>query len=81
MKQLLSRLRSLLPGHPPAEVDEELSFHIEKQTQANIVAGMIPEEAHRQAMIAFGGVESTREACREQRPLSFLETLFYDVRY
>jgi len=81
LKQLLSRLRSLLPGHPPAEVDEELSFHIEKQTQANIVAGMIPEEAHRQAMIAFGGVESTREACREQRPLSFFETLFYDVRY
>lgn len=81
LKRLPSRLRSLLPGHPPAEVDEELRFHIDKQTEANIAAGMSPDEAHRQAVIVFGGVERAREACREQRPLSFFETLFYDVRY
>jgi hypothetical protein len=62
-------------------VDEELRFHIEKQTEANVAAGMAPDEAHRQAMIVFGGIERAREACHEQRPLSFFETAFYDVRY
>ena len=81
LRVMLQRLRSLLLGHPPTEVDEELRFHIEKQTEANLAAGMSQEEARRQAAIAFGGVESMREECGEQRPLSFLETALYDVRY
>ena len=81
LKRLLSRLRSLLSGHSRSEVDEELRFHIEKQIEANLAAGMTKEEPQRQAMIAFGGMESTREACHEQRPLSRLESSWYDVRY
>ena len=66
---MLKYLRSLLAGQARSELDAELRFHIEKQTEANLAAGMSLEEARRQAIIAFGGAESVREACHEQRRL------------
>jgi putative ABC transport system permease protein len=42
---------------------------------------MMPEEARRQAMIKMGGIESAKEAYREQRGLPLLETLWQDLRY
>jgi predicted permease len=66
---------------PHREIDEELEFHIEQQTQANIAAGMTPQESHRQAVIAFGGVERAREQTHEQRPGYLMETILQDVRY
>src|ERR1700743_538615 len=78
---LLQYLRSRLHGHSHCEVDEELQFHIEKRTEANPAVGMTPGEAHRQAMITFGGLESARGGCHDQRRLSFFETTWYDLRY
>jgi putative ABC transport system permease protein len=79
--ELQTRLRFLIARKTHREVDEELQFHLEQQTEANIAAGMPPQEARRQAIIAFGGVEHAREECREQRPGYFVETLLQDVRY
>src|SRR5207247_1065273 len=42
---------------------------------------MATDEARRQAMLAFGGVEKTREECRDVRPFKLLEDLVQDVRY
>ncbi len=81
LKRLRTRLRLLLAGKTHAEVDDELQFHLERQIEANVGAGMPPDEARRQAAIAFGGVERAREACREQRPAYWLETILQDVRY
>ena len=81
LTRLLNRMRSLLLGSRRCEVYEELQFHIAKQTEANLAAGMSADEAHRRAMIVFGGVESTREACNDQRSLSFFETVLYDMRF
>jgi predicted permease len=78
---LLARLRFLVTRKSHRDVDEELQFHLEQQVQTNIASGMTPQEARRQAGIAFGGVERTREQCREQRPGFFWETLFQDIRY
>src|SRR6266496_313777 len=50
------------------QFDEELKFHLEQQIQANLAAGMAPQEAHRQAIVVFGGVERAREQSHEQRP-------------
>lgn len=80
-KELLTRLRFLLVRKPHREVDEELQFHLEQQTEVNIAAGVTPQEARRQAMIAFGGVERAREQSHEQRPGYFIETLLQDIRY
>jgi putative ABC transport system permease protein len=81
LNELMTRLRFLLAPKARDEVDEELQFHLEQQTQANVSAGMSPEEARRQALIAFGGVERAREECSEQRPGFGMETLLQDVRY
>ena len=67
--------------HRDDSMNEELRFHIEQQTAANVAAGMAPEEARRQAVLQFGGVEGVRENCREQRRGFWLESLWADVRY
>ena len=46
-----------------AELESHLQLHIDD----NLRAGMTPEEARRQALIALGGVEATKEAYRDRR--------------
>jgi predicted permease len=62
------------------EVDAELAFHLDMQTQANIARGMAADEARRAAMYAFGGVDQTREAVRDAR-WTWLDSTWQDVRY
>jgi predicted permease len=62
-------------------MSEELRFHIEKQTAANISAGMTPAEARRHAKLQLGAVEGVKEECREERRGFWLETLWADIRY
>ncbi|HEV2289556.1 MAG TPA: ABC transporter permease [Candidatus Acidoferrales bacterium] len=63
------------------ELDEEVRFHVEHQIAANIAAGMSPEEARRAALRDFGGVESTKEDCRDMRNTNYLHDLAQDLRY
>ena len=81
LKQWLTRLRFLLAPKPHHEIDDEAQFHLEEQTKVNIAAGMTPEEARRQAVISFGGVESSKEQSHQQRPSFFIETVLQDIRY
>jgi predicted permease len=60
---------------------EEIAEHITLQTADNLRAGLSPAEAHRQAMLKFGGIETVREDYAEERRLLFFETLLQDVRY
>jgi putative ABC transport system permease protein len=81
LNELLTRIRFLLRRGSRREVDEEFQFHLERQVEANVAAGMSASEARRQAAIAFGGVERAREECREQRPGYSLETVLQDAGY
>jgi len=63
------------------ELRAELRFHVERQTAANIAAGLPPEEARRQAVLQLGALEGLKENCREQRRGFWLESLYADVRY
>jgi macrolide transport system ATP-binding/permease protein len=81
LKEWLTRLRYLLAPKPKREVDDELRFHIEQQTLANIAAGMTAQEGRRKAVIAFGGVESARAQSHAQRPSFFFGTLLQDATY
>src|SRR5690348_13836645 len=63
------------------ELDSELRFHVERQTAANLAAGMSPDEARRRAMLEFGGVEELKEECREMRNINWLHDFAQDVRY
>ena len=63
------------------EFDEEIESHIRLHIDNNLRAGMTPQEARRQAMTRLGAVEAAKEACRDQRGLPAVETLWRDVRY
>jgi putative ABC transport system permease protein len=63
------------------ELDEELAIHIEMETEKNIRAGMSPAEARRAALIAFGGVERTKERVRDARWTRWIEDLVADGRH
>ena len=81
MREFFSRLHFLIAPKPPAEMDEELRFHLEQSIESRIAAGIDSREARRQALIEFGGVERTREQCHEQRPGWWMGTVAQDVRY
>jgi putative ABC transport system permease protein len=81
MKEFLTRVRFFFLRRSPAELDEELQFHLEQATEFNLAAGIDPEEARRQARIQFGAVEAAREQSHEQKPGWWLGTLVQDVRY
>jgi predicted permease len=75
------RLRHLVLCREEKELDEELAFHLDRLTEEYIASGMPSVEARRQARIAFGGVERSRQHCRETRPGFWIEVLGQDVRY
>ena len=79
--EFLTRLRFFLSRKHRADLYDELQFHLEQSTRVNIARGMTPQEAHRQAVIEFGGVQLTREQCYEQRPGWQIERMFQDTRY
>ncbi|MGH9711967.1 MAG: ADOP family duplicated permease [Candidatus Acidiferrales bacterium] len=63
------------------DLTEEMRFHLEQQTSANIARGMTFDEARRQALLQLGAVDGLKEECREQRRGFWLETMWTDVRY
>src|SRR2546427_8978283 len=64
-----------------SELAAELRFHLEKQIELNIAAGMSPQDAHAAALRLFGGIEQIKEDCREVRGLTLIENFIQDVHY
>ncbi|HXW06402.1 MAG TPA: ABC transporter permease [Vicinamibacterales bacterium] len=62
-------------------LDEEIRFHIDRQTEKNLRAGMSADEARRQALIRFGGVDHTKERARDQFRAASIEDLVRDIRH
>ena len=63
------------------EFDSELRFHIDELTEKNIANGMSPDEAHRQAMLEFGGKEQMTEQLREVHQIPVLETMAMNLKF
>src|SRR5688572_8243113 len=63
------------------ELNDELQFHIEKETEKLLAAGIDPSEARRRARLAFGGVERIKDDTRDVHGVSWLETFASDLRY
>ncbi|HEX9893888.1 MAG TPA: permease prefix domain 1-containing protein, partial [Gemmatimonadales bacterium] len=79
---LLERLRALaFRGREERDMDEELRFHLEREAVERIRNGAEPEQARREALLAFGGVEQYKEAVRDARGTRPLEELAADLRY
>ena len=85
MKQirvLLARLAGLFRRDSlDRNMRQEFESHLQMHIDDNIRAGMDPEQARREALLKFGGMEATHEALRSaSRPLIF-ETAWQDARY
>ena len=79
---LLLRLRALrFRQAAESDLDDELQFHLEMEARKLRRGGMDDAAARRSARVGFGGVERTREECRDVRGLTTLENLGRDVRY
>ena len=76
------RLRTMLrASQVDQELDEELQYHIERQVQLNITAGMSPEDARYAALREFGGLEQRKEECRDARGMVLVDSVLQDIRY
>jgi putative ABC transport system permease protein len=74
---------SLLFARRAAEsrMNQEFRFHIEMETERLMRAkDLAPDEARRQALAAFGGVEKHKEALRDGRGLAWLGGLSLDLK-
>jgi len=63
------------------DMDAELRFHLETYSDDLMGNGVPWDEAFRRAHLEFGGLERAKEECRDARGITFLESLFQDIRY
>src|SRR5262249_34624000 len=76
------RLRSLFRrAEADQELDEELRDHLERKTEEYIAQGMTHEKAHRRARLDLDGFEQTKEKCRDQRRVNWIQDFFQDLRF
>src|ERR1051325_8896253 len=82
LSRLKRRLRALLSKDLMEQhLKEELHYHVERQTEQNVKQGMTLAEARHAALKDFGGIEQTKEHCREARGVKLFEDLWQDLRY
>ncbi|HEV8385177.1 MAG TPA: ABC transporter permease [Candidatus Acidoferrales bacterium] len=63
------------------DLAEEIESHLLLHVEDNLQAGMNAEDARREALLKFGGIESIKEQYRDRRSLPLLESLAQDLRY
>ena len=79
---LRTRLRALVRRQAAAlELDEEIRLHLELEAEQNRLRGMPPDEARRQAAIAFGGVDLAKESHRDALGIRWIEDSIADARF
>ena len=63
------------------EIEEELRAHLAVAAEQMESRGATPQHARRMASIDCGGVAQAAESMRDQRGLSWLTDLAFDLRY
>lgn len=80
--QIPAMLRALFRSNRvDADLADEMRFHVDRETQANIARGMSPDAARRAAHLSFGGVGVAQEQSRDDRPGALFRQLLRDVRF
>jgi len=81
MSRLIAYLRGIARRRRiDVEIDEELAFHVEQETERHIALGLSPADARREALIGIGGLTQTREASRLVRSTS-LDAIWRDLQH
>jgi putative ABC transport system permease protein len=76
------RLGGIFPSQRrERELADEIESHLQMHIEDNLRCGMTPERARREAILKLGGIEPTKQACRDRSTLPFIETLMQDLRF
>jgi predicted permease len=82
LSDLIFRVRAVFQRRTvEAELDNELRAHLANEIEKYKTAGFSSEEATRRARLTLGGLEQTKEECRDARGTRLLEDLLQDFRY
>ena len=82
LRRLLFRLRAFFgTAGADQDLEAEIAAHLELAIEDNVKAGLSADEARRQALIRFGGIEQAKEEQRDARSLPALEILRQDLRH
>ena len=63
------------------ELNDELRFHLEREVEKHVAAGISRAEAERRARLSFGGLDRIKDDSRDARGLSLVDVLSQDIRY
>src|SRR5687767_455995 len=81
-RDLRLRLRALIaPRRAERELEEELAFHIERETQKLVASGLSQADARARARARFGSSALVADRCRDARGTAFFDTCVRDVGY
>ncbi|HWH51860.1 MAG TPA: ABC transporter permease [Gemmatimonadaceae bacterium] len=76
------RLRAIvLRSTAERELDAELRFHIERETEKLERAGVARNEALRLARVSFGGLSRIKDDARDARGVALVDATMQDLRY
>ena len=82
LRDLFLRVRALAtPRRVERELDEELAFHIERETQQHLADGMSLADARTRALARFGSVPLVADQCRDARGIGFVDDVARDILY
>jgi len=82
LRTMVMRLASLFRRRKlDSDLDAELKSHLEMAIELNLAQGMSAEEARREALLGFGGLEQTKQLYRERRGLPIFENALQDLRF
>jgi predicted permease len=82
LRDLQLRARALFRrSRVEQELDEELAFHIERETRKLIDEGVPPAAARIRARARFGSTTLAADQCRDERGTAFIDNVFRDLQY
>lgn len=82
LRRLLKRVSSIVRSRrAEQDLDDELRFHVDRQAAEFVRDGMPEDQARQAALRAFGGLEQSKEACRDAGRLRLVHDLRQDLRY
>ena len=82
LRRLKLQARALFaPRRVERDLDEELAFHIERETRKHLANGIGPAEARTRAKAHFGSVTVAADECRDARGTALVDGVVRDVLY
>src|SRR5690349_12092081 len=64
-----------------SEMEKEMRLHLEMEIEHNVRRGMSADEARRAALVSFGGVETAKDAVRDERGTRWIESTLSDISF